>query len=108
MTKKTKEPKFPKDWGKINGVDFSDRAETFCSAKLTWDELKKKGNAHYKTGGLEPIDIYKATGMFNHFARCNIIKYAFRLKGKDDLDKIIHYAQLLKAELEEIERSDKS
>jgi hypothetical protein len=68
----------------------------------TWDDIKKKGNAHYKVpGGLEPIDIYRAAGMLNHFARCNIIKYAFRLKDKSDCDKIIHYAEMLKVEMEE-------
>ena len=67
----------------------------------TWDDIKKKGNEHYKTGKLEPIDIYKEAGMLNHFARCNIIKYAFRLKDKSDCDKIIHYAEMLKVELEE-------
>lgn len=57
------------------------------------------GSDHYKTGGVEPIDLYKAGGMFRHFALCCIIKYAFRNRDKvneRDMDKIIHYAKMLK------------
>jgi len=70
-----------------------------------WDDLKQKGSDHYKTdGGIEPIDLYRAAGAFRAFALCNIIKYAFRnlRRGDDpvnmrDMDKIIDYAQKLKA-----------
>lgn len=57
-----------------------------------------KGSAHYKTSGVEPIQLYKSGKMFRSFALCNIIKYAFRQKGglnNLDLKKIIHYAELL-------------
>jgi hypothetical protein len=76
----------------------------------TWDELKQQGSEHYKTGGVEPIDLYKSGGMFVYFALCSIIKYAFRsrdLMKKDkslfikNMDKIIDYAQKLKACAEE-------
>lgn len=70
----------------------------------TWDELKAQGSEHYKTeGGVEPIDLYKAGFMFRHFALCSIIKYAFRNRNASeplnirDLDKIIDYAEKLKA-----------
>lgn len=66
-----------------------------------WDKLKQQGSDHYKTGETEPIDLYKAGGMFNHFSRCSIIKYAYRMKGIEDCDKIIHYATLLRASLAE-------
>lgn len=70
----------------------------------TWDELKAQGENHYKTdGGVEPIDLYKAGFMFRHFALCSIIKYAFRNRdigeplNIKDLNKIIDYAEKLKA-----------
>ncbi len=62
--------------------------------------MKSQGSAHYKTGGVEPIDLYCAGGMFRHFAICSIIKYAFRLRLRasgSDCDKIIDYAEKLKA-----------
>jgi len=73
----------------------------------TWMELKISGNPMYKTGSVEPIDLYKASGMFTHFALCSIIKYAYRYtktRQRDrvsNLNKIIHYAQLLIAQEEE-------
>lgn len=71
-----------------------------------WEDAKQAGSAHYKTGSVEPIDLYKAGGYFEHFAICNIIKYAFRIgkrRARDkvnDVNKIIHYATLLKASIE--------
>lgn len=71
-----------------------------------WKELKSQGSEHYKTGGVEPVDLYRAGGMFTHFALCSIIKYAFRSRGLEsedivlfnkNMDKIIDYAQKLKA-----------
>ncbi|MFA6282311.1 MAG: DUF3310 domain-containing protein [Candidatus Omnitrophota bacterium] len=70
---------------------------------ITWQELKQNGSEHYKTGGIEPIDLYVSGDMFRHFALCSIIKYAFRNRNicnpmnPKDLDKIIDYAQKLKA-----------
>lgn len=69
-----------------------------------WDALKAQGSAHYKTGGVEPVDLYRDGGMFRHFALCSIIKYAFRNRNADepvkqkDMDKIIDYAMKLKAD----------
>jgi len=71
---------------------------------VNWEELKQDGSEHYKTGGIEPIDLYLAGGMFRDFALCSIIKYAFRSRktvNPKDLDKIIDYAQKLKASLNE-------
>jgi hypothetical protein len=71
-----------------------------------WDELKRHGSQHYKTGGVEPVDLYVAGGMFHDFVLCSIIKYAFRSRLNQsidkatlhkNLDKIIDYAQKLKA-----------
>lgn len=73
-----------------------------CSTKEpTWNELKANGSDHYKTGDVEPIDLYRAGGMFRHFAICSIIKYAFRNRKTDDpvkvrdMEKIIDYARKL-------------
>lgn len=70
----------------------------------SWDDLKSRGSEHYKTGGVEPVDLYRAGGMFRHFAICSIIKYAFRSRDLSDvelfnrnMDKIIDYAKKLKA-----------
>jgi hypothetical protein len=74
-----------------------------------WNELKLNGSDHYKTtSGVEPVDLYRAGGMFTHFALCSIIKYAFRSRGLEsedivlfnkNMDKIIDYAQKLKASI---------
>ncbi len=68
---------------------------------------KTKGNDKYKTGGVDPVDLMVAGDMFRDFALGCIIKYAFRnrltkhtIDGQsiniDDLNKIIHYAEMLK------------
>ena len=68
---------------------------------MKWEDLKKDGSGHYKTGQIEPIDLYRSSGMLRHFALGNIIKYAFRNADprkpldSNDLDKIIHYAKML-------------
>ena len=43
-----------------------------------WEELKNKGEEHYKTGDIEPVDLYLAGDMLRDFAIGNIIKYAYR------------------------------
>jgi len=69
-----------------------------------WELLKSQGSGHYKTGGgVEPIDLYRAGGMFKPFALCSIIKYAFRSRDISgdifikNMDKVIDYAKKLKA-----------
>ena len=62
------------------------------------EDIKNHGSQHYKTGGIEPIDLYESAGMLKHFALGNIIKYAFRNREvvcKKDMEKIIHYASML-------------
>ena len=83
-------------------IQFTNEAGQFPSELVsTWDELKKSGSNHYKTGGVEPIDLYRAGGMFRDFALCSIIKYAFRNRNPEepisekDMLKIIDYAQKL-------------
>jgi len=74
----------------------------------TWDELKKNGSSHYKTQGVEPVDLYASGNMFHDFALCSIVKYAFRSRREmnletsliiKNLEKIIDYAQKLIAAL---------
>ncbi len=68
---------------------------------MTWEDLKKRGSQHYKTGKVEPIDLYRSAGMLRHFALSNIIKYAYRNANPKkqlslkDLEKIKHYADML-------------
>jgi hypothetical protein len=68
---------------------------------MTWEAIKLKGSKHYKTGGVEPIDLYRAAGCLKEFALCSIIKYAFRSLTKRridlrDIEKIIHYAEIVR------------
>ena len=75
-----------------------------------WEKLKSEGSSHYKTGGVEPIDLYRAAkpspdyNAFDVKALTDIIKYAYRLltRGylKADAEKIIHYARLFVADME--------
>ena len=71
---------------------------------MRWRDLKRKGSSHYKSTGVEPIDLIKAGGILHGFAIGSIIKYAFRNRAtpgsKDvvsisDMKKIIHYAEML-------------
>jgi hypothetical protein len=90
--------------GNKNGYELTAirQAEDKKKNYPTWDELKAQGSEHYKNdGGIEPIDLYLAMGMFRHFACCSIIKYAIRNRHVDepvsvkDMNKIIDYAQKL-------------
>lgn len=73
---------------------------------MEWGDLKRRGSTHYKSGAVEPIDLYKEGGMLRDFALCSIIKYAFRNRttqgeftnapiNVEDIRKIIHYAEML-------------
>ena len=77
--------------------------------KAKWLAAKQKGSTHYKTGTIEPVDLYanirphvSLSGM-EIFSLLCIIKYAFRqattgLTSKD-LGKIAHYVDFLDASL---------
>lgn len=71
----------------------------------TWEEIKQSGSGHYKTGSVEPIDLYKSLGILPDFAIASIIKYAARQKQKglnqSDLSKIMHYCEILQTVLNE-------
>lgn len=54
------------------------------------------GGGHYKNMAIQPIEFTHKNNL--NFCQGNIIKYATRYKaknGKEDLEKVIHYAQLL-------------
>jgi hypothetical protein len=56
------------------------------------NEWHGNGSKHYKTGSIEPIDLYKSGGMFQDYALTSIIKYAFRNRkelNRTDYDKVI-------------------
>lgn len=64
------------------------------------------GGSHYKELAIQPIEYI----MKNELGWCegNIVKYITRWKqkgGVKDIDKVIHYAQLLKESLNESPRS---
>ena len=67
-----------------------------------WDKIKLEGSEHYKTGGVEPIDLFRDGDMLRDFAVANIIKYAYRNRRAlgqpvniKDIEKIKHYADML-------------
>jgi len=68
---------------------------------IAWEKVKQNGSDHYKTGKVEPIDLYDSLDILKPFCLASIIKYASRNTNKElsvkDMDKIIHYAQILKA-----------
>ena len=54
------------------------------------------GGGHYKDKGIQPVEYIHANNL--NFFEGNIVKYTsrHRLKnGKEDLLKVIHYAQML-------------
>jgi hypothetical protein len=69
---------------------------------VTENALKRQiGGNHYKDMAIQPIEFILANDL--SFCVGNIIKYACRYDKKgqavQDLDKVIHYAQILKESL---------
>lgn len=69
-----------------------------------WENLKNRGEDHYKTGDIEPIDLYLAGDMLRDFAIASGIKYLYRNRRSvnneiniKDINKVIHYCQMLLA-----------
>lgn len=57
---------------------------------------KQVGGDHYKSMAIQPVEFILANNL--GFCEANIIKYTCRYKqkgGVEDLNKVIHYAQLL-------------
>lgn len=60
------------------------------------------GGSHYKQYEIQPVEFYIANNI--PFVEGNIIKYVCRHRhknGKEDLDKAIHYLELLREHLYE-------
>ena len=65
-----------------------------------WD--KQEGGSHYKNMAIQPAKYIQDNGM--DWLSGNIVKYASRHKakgGRQDVEKIIHYAQMLLEEYDE-------
>jgi hypothetical protein len=67
-------------------------------AHLSIDPLTKQvGGSHYKNCGIQPVEYIYANDL-NYFEG-NIIKYITRHRtkgdGKKDIEKVIHYAELI-------------
>lgn len=55
------------------------------------------GGGHYKAKGIQPVQYIHANAL--NFFEGNIVKYITRWRDKggvEDLDKVVHYAQMLK------------
>ena len=78
---------------------------------------KKRGSDHYKTGGIEPVDLFKSGGMLWDNAIGSIIRYAFRCRRevslrdsplvRADMLKIKHYADIIISLVEERQKEKK-
>ena len=74
--------------------------KTYPEGKERWEKAisSQVGGSHYKTMGIQPIEIFKAMGILEEACVANIIKYVMRYKqkgGKQDLEKVIHYTEIL-------------
>ena len=65
------------------------------------DPLNKQvGGSHYKGMKIQPIEYIMANNL--PYCEANVVKYITRWKqkgGKQDLDKVIHYVEILKKSL---------
>lgn len=66
-----------------------------------WDKVsslnKQVGGSHYKDCAIEPIEYIMANNL--GYCEGNVVKYITRHAAKggiDDIDKVIHYCELLK------------
>lgn len=67
--------------------------------------IKEQGSDHYKTGGVEPIDLYESGRMLQDWAIGEIISHAFRNRREvlvkrtpkfvEDMKKIKNYCDFL-------------
>ncbi|MEA3421669.1 MAG: DUF3310 domain-containing protein [Acidobacteriota bacterium] len=69
---------------------------------MNWKEIKQQGSGHYKTGDVEPIDLFKSGGILWDKVIADIIKYAYRNRRElkepvrlKDIEKIKHCADML-------------
>jgi hypothetical protein len=73
---------------------------------MTWKEIKKLGSKYYKDQDIEQIDLFKAEGTLQDWvineARAHLTRNIKKLntlrsqKCIDDMNKVIHYAEIIK------------
>ncbi len=92
----------PKDRYNSLGISPMEVVNNYHEARDKPDPFKNQvGGGHYKSMKIQPIEFVLANEL--GFCEGNIIKYTCRYKqkgGKEDLKKVIHYAELLIAQLE--------
>lgn len=90
----------------VTGITVYDQTPYEGPQKDKYDPLSEQvGGGHYKGMKIQPVEFILANEL--GFCEGNAIKYICRYKqkgGVEDLKKVIHYAQLLIADLE---KSDK-
>lgn len=68
---------------------------------------RQVGGGHYKNLPIQPIDYIRKNGL--GWYEGNIVKYITRhhmKNGREDIEKVIHYAQLLLEEYDDERRTD--
>jgi hypothetical protein len=85
------------DWGKSLKPGQIWKMDSPSTGQYKMEPLKKQiGGEHYTVRAIQPIEYINANRM--GFCEGNVIKYVTRYKekdGKKDLEKAIHYLQLL-------------
>ena len=82
----------------INGNVYYEQGDEEMTTALE----RQVGGFHYKDMAIQPIEFILANEL--NFCEGNIIKYTCRYKlknGVEDLRKVIHYAEMLIASLED-------
>ena len=81
----------------------------------TFSELREEGSKHYH-GEVQPIDLYRSLGVLHIRELTDILNYAYRnladverdkIDTIRDMDKIIHCAELVKADFASLEPIEK-
>lgn len=78
-------------------IDYSKDAESQYAAKAMKPLEAQVGGDHYKSMKIQPVEYIHANKL--GWCEANIVKYITRWRQKGqgtDIDKVIHYAQLLK------------
>ena len=85
---------------------------------LSWEEIKQAGQQHYKTNGVENIDLYKALGILQDWCVGEIMSKAARNRKElhtigtakciEDMDEIIHSAEMIKTLADEMMKKKNS
>lgn len=90
----------PKDTQKESKEGINGKSEAMDDI---WEEMMTQGSDHYKTGGVEPLDLIRSGGMLHDKIIADIIKYAYRNRREletkvnpKDIAKIHHLADMLK------------